>query len=97
VLQHPTVGVRVLERNRTIGLRPALTKLQESYQANGTIGRAARLPDQGGVDRLAYLRDEVVHKGLRVSAPDIVGPMSQSQRFIRYVSGETLGYDLLRR
>jgi hypothetical protein len=32
-----------------------------------------------------------------VSAPDIVGPMSQSQRFIRYVSGETLGYDLLRR
>ena len=97
VLQQPTLNVRVLDGNRTIGLRNAIGKLQEAYQSQGIIDRGARLPERPAVDRLAYLRDEIVHKALRVSTADIADPLASTRRFISYISRRTLGYDLLSR
>ena len=86
-------GKRVMESNRTIGLRSALGKAQGTLQEKGVLGRADALPGRPGVERLAYLRDEIVHKGLAVSRTDIAEPIASGKGFCAYVSQAMLGGD----
>lgn len=95
VLEQPQINVRTMEGSKTIGLRAALTKLQTHYQDHGLLDRGAVLPHRQGVDRLAYVRDEVVHKALRVGRSDIDAPLDVARRFASAVALQVLGHDLL--
>lgn len=86
-------GKRVMEGNRTIGLRSALTKVQGNLQEHGVLGRADALPSRTAVERLAYLRDEIIHKGLAVSSTDIAELIASARTFCTYVSEAMLGGD----
>lgn len=89
-----SMGTKVIENNRTIGLRSALGKVQNALQATGTLARGETLPQRGSVDRLAYLRDEVVHKGLAVSRADISNHIGDSKKLCSFVSTAILSEDL---
>lgn len=95
VLEQPQINVRTMEGRQTIGLRAAMTKLQTHYQDHGLLDRSAVLPHRQGVDRLAYLRDEVAHKALRVGQSDIQAPLDVARRFVSAVALQVLGRDLL--
>jgi hypothetical protein len=95
VLSHPTVNAKTLNGNETVGLRRAVTSLQQHYHDQKLLPRSAVLPHRNGVDRLAMLRDEIVHKALRVSRADIEPHLREAQLFTSAVSLQILGRDLL--
>lgn len=96
ILELPEIGRKVFDSDgKTIGLREALKSLRAEYTEQKLIGNGARLPYQGGVENLAYLRDQIAHKGLEVSARQIETPLSACLSFVSYVSKETLGRDVL--
>jgi hypothetical protein len=55
------------------------------------------IPEQNGIERLAYLRDQVVHKALRVSSADISAPLAAAREFVTSVAQRILGHDILYR
>ena len=96
-LEHPTINVPIFEgnsRNRTIGLRKALSKIEESLQFNGQLSEDESVPRRNQIDRLAYLRDEVVHKGAAVSREDARRLIEEADRFMDQVSGWVFGYSI---
>jgi hypothetical protein len=96
-LEHPSVNVSVFEsksRTRTIGLKSALDRLEESLRDSGRI-RGPRLPRRNHLDRLAYLRDEVVHKGASVSRNDARRLTAEVVRFTQELSETVYGFSLL--
>jgi Squalene-hopene cyclase C-terminal domain len=95
ILSHPTVNEKTVKDKETIGLRRAMTRLQDHYHAQKLLPRNAVLPHRNGVDRLAILRDEIVHKALRVSRPDIDSHLREAQSFTSAISLQILGRDLL--
>jgi hypothetical protein len=88
-LEHPTINVPIFEgnnRNRTIGLRKALYNIEEKLQSHGQLSEDEPVPRRNQIDRLAYLRDEVVHKGAAVSREDARRLTEEAERFMNRLS-----------
>jgi len=97
-LEHETINVPIFEGtegNRTIGLRKALRKLEESLQRVGTLAAGQHVQRRNHIDRLIYLRNEVVHKGASVSGNDARMLTDQAARFVEDISAEVFGFSLL--
>jgi hypothetical protein len=93
-LEHPSINVPIFEgnnRRHTIGLRKALRSLEERLQTTGVLSRNEPVPRRGQIDRLAYLRDEVVHKGAAVSREDARRLTGQVDHFMDQVYRKTFG------
>jgi hypothetical protein len=95
VLEDPALGVKTWDGRETIGARKALTRLQEKLRERGELAKGAVLAFRSPVDRLLYLRDEIVHKGLQVSSADIADPVAGAAQFISRYSSRLTGSDLL--
>jgi hypothetical protein len=96
-LEHPTINVPIFEgksRNRTIGLRRALNNIEESLQSNGQLSEDEPVPQRNQIDRLAYLRDEVVHKGAAVSREDARRLTEEADRFMNQLSSWVFGFSI---
>lgn len=96
-LEHPTLNVPIFEkksRNRTIGLRSALDKIEESLHAAGRLSQYDSVPRRNQIDRLAYLRDEVVHKGAAVSREDARRLTNEADRFMDQLSGWVFDFSI---
>ncbi len=96
LLSLPRVNVPVFERaNRTIGMRRALDAFQAHLQQTGALPLGAVVDHRNELDRLAYLRDEVVHKGLVVGEAECRQLVSDARAFASRYSLQLLGGDLL--
>lgn len=96
-LEHPTVNVPIFEgnsRNRTIGLRRALDRIEESLHSIGKLSQDESVPRRNQIDRLAYLRDEVVHKGAAVSREDARRLTNQADRFMDQLSNWVFDFSI---
>jgi hypothetical protein len=94
VLSHPSVNVRVFESpDRTIGMRNALTRFQAHLQNEGELRRDEVIPYRNSLDELAYLRDQVVHKGLDVTRSMCRPLVTDALKFARRYSLEIFGQD----
>jgi ElaB/YqjD/DUF883 family membrane-anchored ribosome-binding protein len=96
-LEHPTINVPIFEgksRNRTIGLRKALSNIEERLQSNGQLSEDEPVRQRNQIDRLAYLRDEVVHKGAAVSREDARWLTEEADRFMNQLSSWEFGFSI---
>lgn len=96
-LEHPTVNVPIFEgkgRNRTIGLRRALNRIEEHLRATNKLSQDDVAPRRNQIDRLAYLRDEVVRKGASVSREDANRLTNQADRFMDQLSSWIFGFSI---
>jgi hypothetical protein len=96
-LEHPTINVPIFEgssRSRTIGLRRALNNIEESLHSIGLLSQGAPVPRRNQIDRLAYLRDEVVHKGAAVSREDARRLTDEADRFMDQLSSSLFGFSI---
>jgi hypothetical protein len=76
---------------RTIGLRSAVSKLDECLrEATGV-----HLSCKSQVQMLASARDGIVHKGIVVARSTVRDHLSDAQKFLTATSQRTIGYDLL--
>jgi hypothetical protein len=95
VLSHPSVNIKVFEKaDKTIGMRRALTQFQTYLQHRGEIKPNEVVAYRNSLDTLAYLRDQVVHKGIDVT-PSICQPLiDDAIRFVARYCFKIFGYSI---
>lgn len=94
-LSQPSVNMKIFEKpDETIGMRKALTAFQTHLQNIGKLRRDETIPLRNSLDRLAYLRDEIVHKGIDITPTDCQPIVEDASRFTSKFSLEIFGYDI---
>jgi hypothetical protein len=86
---------KIFNKGQTIGMRVALTSLQTWMQQNRMLKPNEILAYSNELARLAYLRDEVVHKALSVGYDDASSIVGAAARFVSTYSTSILGFDCL--
>jgi len=95
VLVYPSVNKKIFEEpDKTIGMRKALSKLQSYLQDRGEINRDKVILYRNSLDRLAYLRDQVVHKGIDISQTECRNLIDDTLKFVSKYSLKIFGFDV---
>jgi hypothetical protein len=95
-LSNPKVNVKIFEKsNETIGLRKALTNLQSHFQTTKLLKQGQPIEYRNEMDRLAYIRDQIVHKGIEVGEKDTLELVNASWKFANLLCNRIFGTELL--
>jgi len=95
ILILPNVNIPIFERyNRTIGMKESLKKLQEFMQNQGKLKQNELLCYQNSLDRLAYFRDEITHKGIDIAYSTCQPLIDDAFGFMKKYSLEFFGFDI---
>ena len=95
-LSHPSINIKIFEKpNRTIGMRKALTQLQAYLQKTKVLKQGQMIEYGNELYRLAYHRDQIVHKGALVGEKEARELTEASARFSDLVCQRIFGYSLL--
>lgn len=95
ILSDPNVNIKIYEKpDETIGFRKALTSFQEYLVRQKKLKPGEVIPYRNSLDILAYLRDEVVHKGLDITKEMCKPLVEDAHRFGSKYSKQVLGEDL---
>lgn len=96
LLTQPSINADVFRtRNETIGVRKALDTLEAYLKVNGILSDQEQFPYRSDLNRLAYLRDEVVHKAVGVPAEECRELIVALRTFVRQMSLLVLGDTLV--
>jgi len=91
-----SVNIKIfVNPNETIGMRKALTSLQGHFQRLKVLSRSQNIEYRNELDRLAYLRDQVVHKAGAVSGREAKELAQAGVRFANLQAQRIFGFDLL--
>lgn len=94
VLSHPSVNIKIFEApDETIGMRKALTLFQTYLQDIGEIKRNEVVSYRNSLDQLAYLRNQVVHKGIDITQSMCRPLIDDALKFTAEYSLRIFGYD----
>lgn len=95
VLDHPSINIKIFEAaDETIGMRKALTQFQTHLQNEGKVKRNEVIPYRNPLDRLAYLRDQVVHKAIDITHSECRSLVNDALKFAAKYSLEIFGFDM---
>jgi hypothetical protein len=95
VLDHPSVNIKIFQKaDETIGMRKALTRFQEYLQSKGKIKQNEVVPYRNSLDKLAYLRDQVVHKAINITQSECRPLVDNALKFAAKYSLEIFGFDV---
>lgn len=83
------------DKNQTIGMRAALTAVQGWLQQTKALKPNENIHRRNALERLAHLRDEVVHKAAEITAGECRRLVDECFRFASEYSVIALGYDYL--
>jgi hypothetical protein len=86
---------KIFDKGQTIGLRSALSSMQTWMQQNRLLKANEILAFSNEIQRLAYLRDEIVHKAIDVSEEDTKSSIQSAMVFASRSSKAVLGFDIL--
>jgi len=90
-----TLNIKIFEKkNKTIGMSKALTLFQEYLQKKKEIKQNEVIPHRNSLDRLAYLRDEVVHKAVDVTQEECRLLVEEALKFASEYSFKIFGFDI---
>lgn len=93
VLNH--LNIKIFERpDETIGMRKALTRFQTYLQDEGKMKRNEVVAYRNSLDRLAYLRDEVLHKCIDITGSMCHPLVDDALKFATKYSLEIFGHDI---
>lgn len=95
VLSHPTINIPIFDKKgNTIGMRKALDSFQTHLQKTRYIKADEAVTYRSSLDRLAYLRDQVVHKAIDISQSDCRPLVDDALRFTAKYSLQIFGFDI---
>lgn len=95
ILKDPSVNISIFDRpDKTIGMREALIKFQTYLQQVGEIKSNEVIKYRNSLDRLAYLRDQIVHKGIDVSQKDCRDLIDDAFKFASKYSNNIFKYNI---
>lgn len=94
-LSHPSVNIKIFEKNKTIGMRKALAELEKYLQRTGGLKQGQPIEYRNSLDKLAYYRNEIVHKGASIGEKEARELTEASARFSGLICQRIFGYSLL--
>jgi hypothetical protein len=71
----------------------ALERLEEKLRGDSRLSGQS-VPFRNSLDRIAYLRNEVVHKGASVGREDARRLSAQAERFMSEISARVFGFSI---
>lgn len=83
------------DKNQTIGMRSALTAVQGWLQQTKRLKPNEIIHHRNSLERLAHLRDEVVHKAAEITVRECRKLIDECSQFATEYSLEIYGYDYL--
>jgi hypothetical protein len=69
-LSDKSINLSIFNKNETIGMREALTKLESHFKSTKILKPNENIWYKNELMKMAYLRDEVVHKGANIGQKD---------------------------
>jgi len=95
ILKDPKLNISIFDKpDKTIGMRKALNKFQTYLQNEGDIKNNEVIKYRNSLDQLAYLRDQIVHKGIDVSQKDCCALIDDTLEFASEYSNEIFKYSI---
>ena len=95
ILKDPKINIPIFDKpNKTIGMRKALNKLQTYLQSKGYIKNNEVIKYRNSLDQLAYLRDQIVHKGIDIGQKDCRALIDDTLKFASEYSNEIFKYNV---
>ncbi len=95
ILKDPKLNISIFDKpDKTIGMRKALNKLQTYLQSKGYIKNNEVIKYRNSLDQLAYLRDQIVHKGIDISQKDCRALIDDAFKFASEYSNEIFKYNI---
>jgi len=95
-LSDPSININIFESpGRTIGMRKALTKLETHLQGAGVLRQGQSVEYRNSLDRLAYYRDQIVHKGISVRKQETDELTGDVARFSELMCQRIFGHSLV--
>ena len=95
LLNQPSVNIKIFESpDQTIGMRKALTRFQTYLEDRGMLPRGGVVAYRNSLDRLGFLRGQVVHKGLDITQAECRPLIDDAVSFARRYSREILQFDM---
>src|SRR5215208_5472877 len=95
-LTDPSVNITVFSSpNKTIGVRAALNLLEGHLRSTNMLSQGQSIQYRPALDRLAYSRDQVVHKGAAVAKSDADELTLAAARFADTISQQIFGFALM--
>jgi hypothetical protein len=96
VLTHPSINILIFKKdNTTIGMKRALDEFEGYLKRQGSIKHNAVLSHRNSLDRLKYLRDQIVHKAIGIAESDCHPLIEDALRFTREYSLQVFSFDVL--
>lgn len=97
LLSSPNINIPIFDNKgvNTIGMRKALNKFQDHMRKIGVIKSTEALYCSNSLDRLAYLRDQIVHKAIDVTESECCSLVDDAASFITKYSLQIFGFDVL--
>jgi len=97
LLSSPNINIPIFDNKgvNTIGMRKALNKFQDHMRKIGVMKSTEALYCSNSLDRLAYLRDQVVHKAIDVTESECCSLIDDAASFITKYSLQIFGFDVL--
>lgn len=96
ILSYGNVNIKIFKKGNkeTIGLRKALTELEAHLIQQGMLKKGKRLLYRNSIDRLAYLRDQVVHKAIEVTHKECQDLVDDVLKFAAEYSFQIFSFDI---
>ena len=97
VLSHPSINIPVFNKkgDKTIGMKDALDQFQTYLQQKKLIKPTEAVLCRNSLDRLAYLRNQIVHKAIDVPESECRGLINDAQRFVAKYSLQIFNFNVL--
>ena len=97
LLSYPSINVPIFDNKgiNTIGMRKALNEFQGHLRKGGGIKPTEAVYCHNSLDRLAYLRDQIVHKAIDVTESECHSLIDDASRFMSRYSLQIFGFDIL--
>lgn len=95
VLEDPKLNISIFESSdKTVGMRKALIRFQTYLQKEKYIKKNEVIKYRNSLDKLAYFRDQIVHKGIGVSQKDCRDLIDDAFKFASKYSNEIFKFNI---
>lgn len=97
VLSQPSINIPIFDKkgNKTIGMKKALDEFQAHLRQNAVIKSTESASYRNSLDRLGYLRDQIVHKAVNVTELECHHLVEDASKFAIKYSLQMFGFDIL--
>jgi len=97
MLSQPSINIPIFDKkgDKTIGMKKALDEFQAYLRQNTIIKSTEAVSYRNSLDRLGYLRDQIVHKAVNITELECRRLVADTSKFAIKYSLQIFGFNIL--